>query len=515
MSVSKYLRKPSRSSLPLLLGQQVRPLSFVLPLSSSASEECTKPSATQDSEKDKFKSREESLISSFKQCFDIRDLTRIHAQLFKTGFDQHVFVAGRIISFCSVSEHGSMDYAYAVFEEIQWPDGFLFNTMIRGFGRTNRTEEAFSMYKRMMNKGKAADNFTFCFLLKICGQSTAIELGEQLHCCILKQGLESHSFVRNTLIHMYGLFKDMATARQLFEEMPNSTDLVSWNTLLDGYVHCGQYEEARNMFLRMQRSGFRPDEATFVVVLSACSELGNLDFGTWVHSVIRSSILDQSISVSNSLIDMYAKCGTIDKALQVFEDMKDRNTVSWNSMILGIAMHGHSGEALKLFDRMLESSKPYNEPNDITFLGVLCACSHGGLVDLGRRYFDTMQRDYGISPTIRHFGCMVDLLGRAGLVREAYEVIRNMPMESNAVVWRTLLGACRLHGDLELGEIAKKSLAQLEPDHSSDFVLLSHMYASKDQWNNVFDLREAMTGRGVQKPQPGNCLINIIPNIAW
>lgn len=508
MSVSKYLRKPSPSSVLLLLGHRVlRPLSSVLP-PPPPSEECTIASAPHENSE----SREESLISLFKQCSNIRDLTRIHAQIIKTGFDQHVYVVGRIISFHSVSEQGSMDYASSVFHEMQWPDGFLFNTMIRGFGRTNRTEEAFSMYQRMRNKGKPADNFTFCFLLKICGQSTAVELGEQLHCCILKNGLESHVFVRNTLIHMYGLFKDMSTARKLFEEMPNATDLVSWNTLLDGYVHCAQYEEAQAMFLRMQRSSeFRPDEATFVVVLSACSELGNLDFGTWVHSVIGSSILDQSISVSNSLIDMYAKCGTIDKALQVFENMKDRNTVSWNSMILGLAMHGHSGEALQLFDRMLGCGKPYNEPNDITFLGVLCACSHGGLVDQGRRYFDSMQRDYGISPTVRHFGCMVDLLGRAGLVREAYELIRNMPMESNAVVWRTLLGACRLHGDLKLGEIAKKHLAQLEPDHSSDFVLLSHMYAGKDQWNDVFYLREAMKGGGVQKPQPGNS----IPNLAW
>ena len=407
-----------------------------------------------------------------------------------------------------------MDYASSVFEEIQWPDGFLYNTMIRGFGRTNRTEEAFSMYKRMRNKGKAADNFTFCFLLKICGQSAAAESGKQVHCCVVKQGLDSHVFVRNTLIHMYGLFKDMVTARKLFEEIPN-VDLVSWNTLLDGYVHCGQYEEARSMFLRMQRSGFRPDEATLVVVLSACSELGNLDFGRLVHSSISRSVLNQSISVSNSLIDMYAKCGVINRALQVFEDMKDRNTVSWNSMIIGLAMHGHSGDALRLFDQMLECNQPYNEPNDITFLGVLCACSHGGLVEEGRRYFDSMQRDYGISPTIRHFGCMVDLLGRAGLVREAYELIRNMPMESNAVVWRTLLGACRLHGDLELGEVAKKHLARLEPDHSSDYVLLSHMYASKDQWKDVFDLREAMRGRGVQKPQPGNCVINFLPNITW
>ncbi|ONK60778.1 uncharacterized protein A4U43_C08F22510 [Asparagus officinalis] len=497
--ISKYIRKPPAScSRTLALAGQPTP-SEDYTTSANAGQE--------DPEKEKFNAREQSLIALFKQCCsNTRDVSRIHAQIVKTGFDQHVFVAGRVVSFCCASEQGSVDYAASVFEELQYPDGFLFNTMIRGFGRTNRTEEAFSMYKRMRNRGKPADNFTFCFLLKICGQSTAVELGKQVHCCILKQGLHSHVYVSNTLIHMYGLFRGMDDALKVFEEMSH-VDLVSWNTLLDGYVQCSGYEEACSVFLRMQRSGFRPDEATLVVALSACSELGNLDFGGRVHSSITASVLDQSISVSNSLIDMYAKCGAVDRAAQVFEVMKERNTVSWNSMILGLAVHGNSDDALRLFDRMLECNKPYNEPSDITFLGVLCACSHGGLVEQGRRYFDRMQREYGISPSIRHFGCMVDLLGRAGLVREAYELIKEMPMESNAVVWRTLLGACRVHGDLALAEVAKKHLARLDPDHSSDYVLLSHMYATKHQWKDVFDVREAMKGKGVQKPQPGNCLI--------
>ncbi|XP_020083380.1 pentatricopeptide repeat-containing protein At1g59720, chloroplastic/mitochondrial-like [Ananas comosus] len=442
-------------------------------------------------------SREETLISLFKSCSTMRELSQIHAQIISAGFDQHVYVIGRLISFCCVSENGSMDYASLVFEQLNWPDGFLYNTMIRGLGRVDRDEDALLFFKRMRERGKAADNFTFAFLLKICGHMTAVELGRQIHCCIVKHGLESNVYVCNTLIHMYGLFREISAASQVFEEI-TSRDLVSWNTLIDVYVSCGEYKEALRMFLRMRRDGFNPDEATLVVTLSACSELGALDFGRWVHS----NTIHQTVSVSNSLIDMYAKCGAIESALRVFDNMASRNIVSWNSMILGLALHGHVNKALLLFNKMLEECE-FQEPNDITFLGVLCSCSHGGLVEEGRMYFNMMRRDYGVTPNIKHYGCMVDLLGKAGLLQEAYELVRSMPMEGNAVVWRTLLGACRVHGNIELGQRVLEHLRELEPDHSSDYVLLSHMYAGAGRWNDMLHIREVMRGRGVQKPEPG------------
>lgn len=179
--------------------------------------------------------------------------------------------------------------------------------MIRGFGDANRPKEALRFYKRMVEVGEAADNFTFSFLLKICGQLGAPDLGKQVHCSTLKYGLDSHVFVRNTLIHMYGVLGHIKTARRLFDEIPK-LDLVSWNTIIDGYVQCGQCKEALRLFLRMQRSGLRPDDATLVIILSACANLGALDFGRWVHSHIDGTGLDQIVSVSNSLIDMYAKC---------------------------------------------------------------------------------------------------------------------------------------------------------------------------------------------------------------
>jgi pentatricopeptide repeat protein len=448
-------------------------------------------------------------MSLFKQCSTMKDLKQVHAHIIRTGFNQNLYVVGKIIVFCAVSESGDMDYAVSVFDEIENPDGFLWNTMIRGFGKTSQPEKAFEFYKRMQERGEVADNFTFSFLLKFCGKLGSVMLGNQIHCDTVKHGLESHVFVRNTLIRMYGLFKDIETARRLFEEIPSraSPALVTWNTIIDCHVYCGKCKEALDLFLRMLQSGVEPDEATLVVTLSACSALGALDFGRWVHSCINHTSLGDTVSVSNSLIDMYAKCGAVDEAYAIFNEMKGKNIVSWNTMILGLAAHGRTDEALVIFTKMLEEK--LETPNDVTFLGVLSACSHGGLVDDGRRYFDVMSKDYHIQPTMKHYGCMVDILGRAGLVEEAYQLIRSMPMECNAIVCRTLLAACRVHGYVEIGEKVRSHLLELEPDHSSDYVLLANMYASAGQWNEMTRVRKAMQDRGVQKPEPGNSFIGI------
>lgn len=433
----------------------------------------------------------------------MKDLEQIHANVIQAGFDRDLFVMGRMIAFCAASDRGDMDYAVSVFERIGNPDGFLWNTMIRGFGKTSLPGRAFEFYKRMKEVGEVVDNFTFSFLLKVCGQLGSDLLGKQIHCSIVKHGLEFHVFVRSTLVHMYGMFKDVETARHLFDELP-SPDLVAWNTIIDCHVSRGKCTEALDLFLRMLRTGIQPDEATIVVTLSACATSGALDFGRWVHSCIDNTSLCNILSVLNALMDMYAKCGAVDEAYATFNKMNEKSIVSWNTIILGLATHGHAEKALQLFSKML--NEELENPDDVTFLGVLCACSHGGMVDEGRQYFDIMM-DYHIQPTMKHYGCMVDILGRAGLVEEAYGLIRSMPMECNAVVWRTLLAACRVHGNIEVGEKVRMHLLELEPDHSSDYVLLANMYASTGKWNEMLRVRKSMRDRRVQKPEPGNSFV--------
>ncbi|KAF6171820.1 hypothetical protein GIB67_007341 [Kingdonia uniflora] len=432
-------------------------------------------------------------------------INQIHTHIVKTGFHQNLFLVGKIITFCAISDNVSMGYAVSVFNQIKTPDGFMWNTIIRGIGKTSDPKQAFGYYKSMLDKGEVADNFTYSFLLKICGQLREIELGKQIHGSTLKHGWDRFVFVRNTLVHMYGLFKDVFMSRRLFEEMPKP-ELVAWNVMIDCYVNCGKCEEAVELFFRMERSGIEPDDATLVVVLSACSDLGALDLGKWVHSCIDFLGLSCIVATSNALLNMYAKCGDIKMARGVFNKMTKRNIVSWNSMIMGLAMHGDAEDALELFSQMIELKVEI--PDEITFMGVLCACSHGGLVDEGRKYFTSMTRDYCIQPEIKHYGCMVDLLGRAGFVEEAYDLIRKIPMKCNAIVWRALLSACRVHGKLVLGEKVRRHMVELEPDHSGDYVLLSHMYASEGRWNDMMDVRTDMKSRQVQKPGPGNALID-------
>lgn len=464
-----------------------------------------------------FWKAQRSLMTLFKQCSTMNHLKELQAHIFHAGFHHNNLVIGKMILFCAAVSGGDadmMNYAVSIFDRIEKPDTFLCNTMIRGFGNTNQPEKAIDFYQRMMQQGKKADSFTFTFLFKIIGSGKlgSITLGKQLHCNTLKLGFKTHTYVRNSLMHMYGMLKDIETAHRLFEEMPpnHAEDLVAWNSIIDCHVRCGNYNEALNLFTRMlQSGGIQPDDATLVVTLSACGAVGALEFGSWIHhSWIKDSTnLGEITSVCNSLVDMYAKCGAMEEAYEVFSKMKRKNIISWNVMILGLASHGNGEKALALFGRMLQEN--VERPDDVTFLGVLFACSHGGMVDEGRMYFDIMIRDYNIQPTIRHYGCMVDILGRAGLLEEGYKLINNMPVECNAIVWRTLLAACRIHGNVELGEKVRKHILELEPDHSSDYVLLANMYASVGQWNENSKERRSMQERGIQKQEPGNSFIGI------
>ncbi|KAB1216736.1 hypothetical protein CJ030_MR4G003860 [Morella rubra] len=501
MMTVNYVLTRLRSNLAAPLCSRAKAARLLLPLPLSNLNLSSFSSSTSDI----YLRKEQSLMSLFKQCSTMKDFKQVHAHITRTGFDRNLYVIGKIVVFCAVSEGGDMDYAVSVFNEIEKPDGFLWNTMIRGLGKTNQPEKAFVFYKRMQERGELADNFTFSFLLKFCGQLGSVMLGKQIHSDTMKHGLESHVYVRNTLIHMYGMLSDIETARRLFEEI-TGPDLVEWNTIIDCHVYCGRCKEALDLFLRMLHSFIEPDKATLVVILSACAALGALDFGRWVHSRINHTSLGNIVSISNSLIDMYAKCGAVEEAYEIFNKMKGKNIVSWNTMILGLAAHGNTDKALATFSKMVEEKT--ETPNDVTFLGVLSACSHGGMADDGRRYFDVMSKEYHIQPTIKHYGCMVDMLGRSASVEEAYRLIMRMPMERNAIIWRTLLASCRIHGHVELGEKVRSHLLELE-DHSSDYALLANIYASAGQWNEMTTLRKAMQNRGVQKPEPGNSLIAI------
>lgn len=308
----------------------------------------------------------------------------------------------------------------------------------------------------------------------------------------------------NSMISGYARLGDLQNARKVFDEMP-ARNVVSWSAMVSGYVQGGRSKEALDVFSQMQAEGCKPDDTTLVGVLAACAHLGALEQGKWVHSYLKGNNLRVSVFLGSALIDMYSKCGDAELGLKVFKEMRDKNLLVWTTMIKGLAMHGRGLEALQLFSEMEGSGIV---PDDIAFIGALCACTHAGLVNKGRKMFDSMIQQYGIKPKIEHYGCMVDLLARNGLLDEAQKLIECMPMKPDALIWGAIMAGCRFHKNVELAEYAVKHLIQLEPECSGVYVLLGNIYAASGRHNDARGIRYLMKRMGVEKT-PGCSLVEI------
>lgn len=288
----------------------------------------------------------------------------------------------------------------------------------------------------------------------------------------------------------------MKTCEYLFDEMPQR-DVVSWTVLISGHRNMGDLDEALIAFERMQFAGVSPNPVTMVNALAACAGSGALDMGVWIHEYMKRNGWELDVILGTSLIDMYGKCGRIDVGLCVFQDMVEKNVFTWNSLIRGLALAKNGKEAASWFFRMEEEGI---KPDQVTLIGVLCACSHSGLVQMGQRiFYSIIDGKYGFSPSIKHYGCMIDLLGRSGFFNEAQELIERMPFEPNSVMWGALLTGCRAHGDLKLSEFVARRLLELEPENGAYYVLLSNLYAEMGRWSDVEEVRRLMKEKGVKK----------------
>jgi len=396
-------------------------------------------------------------------------------------------------------------YAVAVLTRLlPDPDPFSLNTVLRIAASSPRPSLALALHARRL---APPDTHTYPPLLQACARLLSLRDGERIDAEAAKNGLATLVFVKNSLVHLYGACGLFESAHRVFDEIPvRERNLVSWNSMLNGFAANGRPNEVLTIFREMLDVNFMPDGFTMVSVLTGSAEIGALALGRRVHVYLTKVGLVGNSHVGNALIDLYAKCGCVDDARRVFEEMgTGRTVVSWTSLIVGLAVNGFGKEALELFG-VMEREKLV--PTEITMVGVLYACSHCGLVDDGFTYFDRMKEEYNIAPRIEHLGCMVDLLGRAGKVKEAYDYILTMPLEQNAVVWRTLLGACAMHKKLELGEAAWERLVELDAGHSGDYVLLSNLYAAVGRWANVHVLRKTMVKDGVRK-NPGRSLVEL------
>jgi pentatricopeptide repeat protein len=342
----------------------------------------------------------------------------------------------------------------------------------------------------MLQAGVLPDRYTLPIVLKAVSQTFSIELGKQVHSVGIKLGLQSNEYCETGFINLYCKAGDFDSARRVFDENPDPK-LGSWNAIIGGFSQSGLSVDAISVFIDMKRHGFQPDGITMVSLTSACGSIGDLYLALQLHKCVFQAKASEKtdILMSNSLIDMYGKCGRMDLAYRVFAMMEDRNVSSWTSMIVGYAMHGHVKEALDCFQCMRESGV---KPNYITFIGVLSACVHGGTVKEGRFYFDMMKNVYGIRPQLQHYGCMVDLLGRAGLLDDARRMVEEMPVKPNSVIWGCLMGACEKHGNVQMAEWVAEHLRALEPWNEGVYVVLSNIYANKGLWKEVERIRSFM-----------------------
>ncbi|URD96387.1 Pentatricopeptide repeat-containing protein [Musa troglodytarum] len=362
-----------------------------------------------------------------------------------------------------------MDYARRLFDQIPDPDVVLFNTLSRGYSRSDDPIQSVAVFARMLDAGVGPDDYSFPTLLKACASAKASEEGRQAHGAAVKLGFADNIYVLPTLISMYAECGELKSSRP---------------------------GEALALFRELQATGLEPTDVTMLSLLSSCALLGALELGKWIHEYVRKNGFGSFVKVNTALIDMYAKCGSLEDAIGVFDEMGSKDTQAWSAMIVAYAIHGHGGRAISLFEEMLKEGI---KPDGITFLGVLYACSHSGKVEEGLGYFRGMRGRHGVIPGIKHYGCVVDLLARAGRLGEAYEFIDGLPMQPTPILWRTLLSACGGHGDVDLGKRAFERILELDDTHGGDYVIISNMCASDGRWEDVNRIRRLMSERGAVK----------------
>ncbi|XP_042498279.1 pentatricopeptide repeat-containing protein At1g59720, chloroplastic/mitochondrial [Macadamia integrifolia] len=454
-----------------------------------------------------------NLLVAVKDCTSMSQLKQTHARTLRMASGHHpddtLFLCSRILHFSAFND---LDYSSRLFDQIENPNSFIWNTLMRGYAwSVDFKVQALVLYRRMLVDGRVTpDKHTFPFVLKACAFLFAMSEGEQIHAHILKLGLDSDTYVNNSLIHFYATCGWLALARKVFERM-SERSLVSWNVMIDGYAQSGDSVTALQLFIEVQKL-FQPDGFTLQSVICACAGLGALSLGMWVHAYALKKCKAEVINdvlMNNSLLDMYCKCGSLHMARQIFGTMPKRDVTSWNSMILGFATHGQVEEALEAFSCMCEADDKCL-PNSITFVGVLSACNHGGLVNEGLRYFDLMISECKIEAQLEHYGCIIDLLARAGLLEEALNLVSNMPMKPDVVIWRSLLDACcKKNATIELSEEVAKQVLESEGGICSGvYVLLSRVYAIANRWDEVGLIRKLMSDNGITK-EPGCSSVHV------
>lgn len=419
---------------------------------------------------------------------------QLHGLSLTTGFSRDSSVGNQILDF--YSKHDRVLETVNFFNEMPELDFVSYNVVISSYSQADQYEESLKLFKEMQCMGFDRKNFPFATMLSIAANLSSLQMGRQVHCQAIVATADSILHVGNSLVDMYAKCEMFEEAELIFKSLSQQST-VSWTALITGYVQKGLHGSGLKLFTKMRGENLRADQSTFATVLKACASFASLLLGKQLHTfIIRSGNLENVFSGSG-LVDMYAKCGSIKDAIQVFEEMPDRNTVSWNALISAYADNGDGEAAIGAFTKMMQSGL---QPDSVSILGVLTACSHCGLVEQGTEYFQAMSRIYGIIPNRKHYACMLDLLGRNGRFVEAEKLMDEMPFEADEIMWSSVLNACRIHKNQSLAERAAEQLFSMEKlRDAAAYVSMSNIYAAAGKWESVRHVKKAMRERGIKK----------------
>lgn len=435
-----------------------------------------------------------SVISACTQLMNLKAGKSVHAFVYRMGYESPLSLSNALLNL--YAKTGSTFYAGNLFRMIEEKDVISWSCMISCCAHHDATDRAISLFDEMIYKGVEPNSVSVISALQASEACCNLEKGRQIHELAFQKGFELDILVSTALIDMYMICRSPQEAIIVFDRMPNK-DPVSWFALLCGCVQNGMAKKSMQIFCDMVASDIQPDANVMVKILGACSELGVLQLTSCLHSyVIRGGFISNSF-VGASLIDCYAKCGSLEEAIKVFERLTDKDVIIWSSMFAGYGIHGQARESIKLFHRMATDSTA--SPNKVTFLSILAACSHAGFVKEGIEFFNIMFNEYQLMPESKHYAIIVDLLGRTGELDKAMCLINQMQSGVGAHVWGALLGACRIHQNAEIGEVAARNLLRLDPDHAGYYILLSNVYAVDGKWDHAAELRGSIKEKELKK----------------
>lgn len=440
-----------------------------------------------------------SLLRACRTPTDLPNGKRAHVDFVTQRFEPNKFLGNLLIQM--YGNCGALEDARELFARMYGRDAFSWNFMIGAYAQYGHADEALQLFYGMHREGLMPDKFTFIRIVNACGSPAE---GKRIHARIVGSLLMSDVLVTAALVNMYSKCGILAVARLMFNNLL-ARDVVCWTALIAAHAHQGEINEVFHLFQQMQLENVLPNAFTFASILSACINPAALAGGKRVHAHILNSSFDVDIFVNNALVTMYSNCGRLKDAWIMFDEMVERDVVSWTAVIAACAKHGRVNEVFELFQQMQSQGII---PNEVTMGSILAACSYAGLLEEGRSYFGSMQRKYGIMPTVEHCNCMIDLLGRAGLLDEGEELINSLPFRYSAKLWMALLGACRVHLDAEIGERAAKHCFDLEPDNHAPYILLSNIFTAEGRWEDAARVRQEMKIKGLKK-KPGYSSIEI------